>query len=73
MAKAKLSIHPQTAPQSTGIAKRLGGSSALGNLIGNLKMLYIDSLVFTGEVPCHLVAEHGSSQILVGTDMRCPG
>ena len=37
-----------------------------------LKMLYIDSLVFTGEALRHLVAEHGSSQILVGTDYAVP-
>ena len=134
--QAFIFIHPQTAPQSTGITKRIQGSGALGNVIGNpletslafshlifqgtldrfpnlrvcgahgggflpsyaarmdhgcsvfpaqckgptlkkkpsdyLKMLYINSLVFTGEALRHLVAEHGSSQILVGTDYAVP-
>jgi len=33
--QALIFIHPQTAPQSTGIAKRVQGSGALGNVIGN--------------------------------------
>jgi aminocarboxymuconate-semialdehyde decarboxylase len=33
--QALVFIHPQTAPQSTGIAKRVQGSGALGNVIGN--------------------------------------
>ena len=33
--QALVFIHPQTAPQSTGIAKRIQGSGALGNVIGN--------------------------------------
>jgi len=32
--QAMVFIHPQTAPQSTGIAKRVQGSGALGNVIG---------------------------------------
>ncbi len=131
-------LHPSAngAPQSTGIAKRVQGSGALGNVIGNpletthrarapdlrgharqvpepenlrahgggflpsyaarmdhgcsvfpdqckgptlkkkpseyLKQLYFDSLVFTGEALRHLVAEHGASQIMIGTDYAVP-
>ena len=134
--QALVFIHPQTAAQSTGIAKRVQGSGALGNVIGNpletslalahlifegtldrfpklkicaahgggflpsyaarmdhgcsvfpnqckgpalkkkpsdyLKQLYFDSLVFTGEALRHLVAEHGASQIMIGTDYAVP-
>ena len=134
--QALIFIHPQTAPQSTGITKRVQGRGALGNVIGNpletslalahlifegtldrfpnlkicgahgggflpsyaarmdhgcsvfpeqckgptlkkkpseyLKQLYIDSLVFTGEALRHLVAEHGASQIMIGTDYAVP-
>ena len=134
--QALVFIHPQTAPQSTGVAKRVRGSGALGNVIGNpletslalahlifegtldrfpnlkicgahgggflpsyaarmdhgcsvfpaqckgptlkkkpseyLKQIYIDSLVFTGEALRHLVAEHGASQIMIGTDYAVP-
>jgi aminocarboxymuconate-semialdehyde decarboxylase len=37
-----------------------------------LKQLYFDSLVFTGEGLRHLVAEHGASQIVIGTDYAVP-
>ncbi len=37
-----------------------------------LKQLYFDSLVFTGEALRHLVAEHGASQIMIGTDYAVP-
>ena len=37
-----------------------------------LKRLYFDSLVFTGEALRHLVAEHGASQIMIGTDYAVP-
>ena len=37
-----------------------------------LKQLYFDSLVFTGEGLRHLVAEHGASQIMIGTDYAVP-
>ena len=134
--QALVFIHPQTAPASTGISKRVQGSGALGNVIGNpletsialahlifqgtldrfpnlkicgahgggflpsyaarmdhgcsvfpdqckgptlkkkpseyLKQLYFDSLVFTGEALRHLVAEHGASQIMIGTDYAVP-
>jgi aminocarboxymuconate-semialdehyde decarboxylase len=134
--QALIFIHPQTAPQSTGIAKRVQGSGALGNVIGNpletslalvhlifegkldqfpnlkicgahgggflpsyaarmdhgcsvfpqqckgptlkkkpseyLKTLYFDTLVFTGEALRHLVAEHGASQLMIGTDYAVP-
>ena len=134
--QALVFIHPQTAAQSTGIAKRVQGSGALGNVIGNpletslalahlifegtldrfpklkicaahgggflpsyaarmdhgcsvfpnqcqgptlrkkpsdyLKQLYFDSLVFTAEALRHLVAEHGASQIMIGTDYAVP-
>jgi aminocarboxymuconate-semialdehyde decarboxylase len=134
--QALVFIHPQTAPQSTGIARRVRGSGALGNVVGNpletslalvhlifegtldkfpnlkicgahgggflpsyaarmdhgcsvfpaqckgpvlkkkpseyLKQLYFDSLVFTGEALRHLVAEHGASQIMIGTDYAVP-
>ncbi|MEA2906795.1 MAG: aminocarboxymuconate-semialdehyde decarboxylase [Alphaproteobacteria bacterium] len=134
--QALVFIHPQTAPQSTGIAKRVEGSGALGNVIGNpletslalihlifegtldkfpnlkicgahgggflpsyaarmdhgcsvfpdqckgptlkkkpseyLKQLYFDTLVFTGEALRHLVAEHGASQLMIGTDYAVP-
>jgi aminocarboxymuconate-semialdehyde decarboxylase len=134
--QALVFIHPQSAPQSTGITKRVQGSGALHNVIGNpletslalahlifegtldrfpnlkicaahgggflpsyaarmdygrlvfpdqckepvlkkkpsdyLKQLYFDSLVFTGEALRHLVAEHGASQIMIGTDYAVP-
>src|SRR2546427_12467096 len=43
-------IHPQTAPQSTGIAKRIQGSGALGNVIGNPleTSLALAHLIFEG-------------------------
>lgn len=37
-----------------------------------LKQLYFDSLVFTPEALRHLVAEHGASQIVIGTDFPYP-
>jgi aminocarboxymuconate-semialdehyde decarboxylase len=135
--QALVFLHPLNgAAQSTGIAKRVRGSGALGNVIGNplettialshlifqgtldkfpnlrlcaahgggylpsyaarmdhgcavfpdqckgptlkkkpseyLKQIYIDSLVFTGEALRHLVAEHGGSQIMLGTDSHVP-
>ena len=134
--QALVFIHPQTAAPSTGITKRVQGSGALHNVIGNpletslalahlifegtldrfpnlkicaahgggflpsyaarmdygrlvfpdqckepvlkkkpsdyLKQLYFDSLVFTGEALRHLVAEHGASQIMIGTDYAVP-
>jgi aminocarboxymuconate-semialdehyde decarboxylase len=134
--QALIFIHPQTAPQSTGITKRVEGSGALGNVIGNpletslalahlifqgtldrfpnvkicgahgggflpsyaarldhgcsvfpdqckgptlkkkpseyFKQLYFDSLVFTPEALRHLVAEHGASQVMIGTDYAVP-
>src|SRR5207245_978399 len=43
-------IHPQTAPQSTGITKRIQGSGALGNVIGNPleTSLALAHLIFEG-------------------------
>jgi len=38
-----------------------------------LRQLYFDSLVFTPEALRHLVAETGSSQIVMGTDYPFPG
>jgi aminocarboxymuconate-semialdehyde decarboxylase len=135
--QALVFIHPQTsAAEAAGVTKRIQGSGALGNVIGNpletslalvhlifqgtldrfpnlkicaahgggflpsyaarmdvgcsvfpdqckgpalkkkpseyLKQLYFDSLVFTGEALRHLVAEHGSSQIMIGTDYAVP-
>jgi aminocarboxymuconate-semialdehyde decarboxylase len=134
--QALIFIHPQTAPESTGIRKRIEGSGALGNVIGNplettialshlifegtldrfpnlkicaahgggflpsyagrmdvgcsvfpaqckgptlkkrpsdyLKQLYFDSIVFTSEGLHHLVAECGSSQVVIGTDYAVP-
>jgi aminocarboxymuconate-semialdehyde decarboxylase len=48
--QALVFIHPQTAPQSTGIAKRVEGSGALGNVIGNPleTSLALAHLVFEG-------------------------
>ena len=37
-----------------------------------LKMLYVDSLVFTGEALRHLVAECGAGQVVIGTDYAVP-
>jgi aminocarboxymuconate-semialdehyde decarboxylase len=37
-----------------------------------LKQLYFDTLVFTGEGLRHLVAEHGASQLMIGTDYAVP-
>ena len=129
-------IHPQSASEATGIERRVRGSGALSNVIGNpletslalahlifegtldkfpalricsahgggflpsyaarmdhgcavfpdrcqapalkkrpseyLKQLYFDSLVFTGEALRHLVAEHGASQVMIGTDYAVP-
>jgi aminocarboxymuconate-semialdehyde decarboxylase len=135
--QALVFIHPSTGGQDTmGIAKRVHGSGALGNVIGNpletsialahlifqgtldkfpnlkicaahgggylpsyaarmdhgcsvfpaqckgptlkkkpseyLKQLYFDSLVFTPQALRHLVAEHGASQIVIGTDYAVP-
>jgi aminocarboxymuconate-semialdehyde decarboxylase len=134
--QALVFIHPQAAPASTGIGKRVQGPGAFRNVIGNpletsfalahlifrgtldrfprlkicaahgggylpsyaarmdhgcrvfpdeckgttlkrapseyLKTLYFDSLVFTGEALRHLVAEHGASQIMIGTDYAVP-
>ena len=48
--QALVFIHPQTAPQSTGIAKRVQGSGALGNVIGNPleTSLALAHLIFDG-------------------------
>jgi len=48
--QALVFIHPQTAPQSTGIAKRIQGSGALGNVIGNPleTSLALAHLIFEG-------------------------
>ncbi len=135
--QALVFIHPTVGAQdTTGIAKRVKGSGALGNVIGNpletsialahlifqgtldkfpnlkicaahgggylpsyaarmdhgcsvfpaqcpgptlkkkpseyLKQLYFDSLVFTPQALRHLVAEHGASQIVIGTDYAVP-
>ena len=37
-----------------------------------MNQLYFDSLVFTSEGLRHLVAEYGSSQIVMGTDYPFP-
>ena len=135
--QALVFIHPQVGAEvATGIAKRVKGSGALRNVIGNpletslalahlifqgtldkfpnlkicaahgggylpsyaarmdhgclvfpneckapvlkrkpseyLKQLYFDTLVFTGEALRHLVAEHGASQLVIGTDYAVP-
>jgi aminocarboxymuconate-semialdehyde decarboxylase len=48
--QALIFIHPQTAPQSTGITKRVQGSGALGNVIGNPleTSLALAHLIFEG-------------------------
>lgn len=48
--QALVFIHPQTAPQSTGISKRVQGSGALGNVIGNPleTSLALAHLIFEG-------------------------
>jgi aminocarboxymuconate-semialdehyde decarboxylase len=48
--EALVFIHPQTAPQSTGITKRIQGSGALGNVIGNPleTSLALAHLIFEG-------------------------
>jgi aminocarboxymuconate-semialdehyde decarboxylase len=48
--QALVFIHPQTAPLSTGIAKRVQGSGALGNVIGNPleTSLALAHLIFEG-------------------------
>jgi len=48
--QALVFIHPQTAPASTGIAKRIQGSGALGNVIGNPleTSLALAHLIFEG-------------------------
>ena len=48
--QALVFIHPQTAPQSTGISKRIQGSGALGNAIGNPleTSLALAHLIFEG-------------------------
>jgi aminocarboxymuconate-semialdehyde decarboxylase len=135
--QALIFIHPLNgAAEATGVARRVQGSGALGNVIGNplettitlahlifegtldrfpnlkicaahgggylpsyaarmdhgctvfpqqckgpvlkkkpseyLKQLYFDTLVFTGEALRHLVAEHGASQLMIGTDYAVP-
>jgi aminocarboxymuconate-semialdehyde decarboxylase len=37
-----------------------------------LRQLYFDSLVFTSEALRHLIAQCGSSQIMIGTDYPYP-
>jgi len=48
--QALVFIHPQTAPQSTGISNRIQGSGALGNVIGNPleTSLALAHLIFEG-------------------------
>jgi aminocarboxymuconate-semialdehyde decarboxylase len=48
--QALVFIHPQTAPESTGIRKRVQGSGALGNVIGNPleTSLALAHLIFDG-------------------------
>src|SRR5882672_2141195 len=48
--QALVFIHPQTAPASTGISKRIQGSGALGNVIGNPleTSLALAHLIFEG-------------------------
>ena len=50
--QALVFIHPQTAPQSTGIAKRVQGSGVLGNVIGNPleTSLALAHLIFEGKL-----------------------
>jgi aminocarboxymuconate-semialdehyde decarboxylase len=48
--QALVFIHPQTAPESTGVAKRIAGSGALGNVIGNPleTTIALSHLIFEG-------------------------
>lgn len=59
-----------------GSSDALGGARRQVVIAGrrvNLKQLYFDALVFTPEGLRHLVAECGTSQIVLGTDAPFPG
>jgi aminocarboxymuconate-semialdehyde decarboxylase len=62
---AVIFIHPQTAPQSTGIVNRVKGSGALGNVMGNPleTSLALVHLIFEGTLDrfpgLRIVAAHG--------------
>jgi aminocarboxymuconate-semialdehyde decarboxylase len=53
-------------------AQCAGGATLKKKPSEYLKQLYFDSLVFTPEALRHLVAEHGASQIVIGTDYAVP-
>ena len=48
--QALIFIHPQAAPESTGVSKRIAGSGALGNVIGNPleTTIALSHLIFEG-------------------------
>ena len=67
--QALVFIHPQTAPESTGIAKRIQGSGALGNVIGNPleTTLALSHLIFEGTLDrfpnLKICAAHGGGYL----------
>jgi aminocarboxymuconate-semialdehyde decarboxylase len=67
--QALIFIHPQTAPTSTGIAKRVHGSGVLGNVIGNPleTSLALAHLIFEGTLDrfpnLKICAAHGGGYL----------
>ena len=67
--QALVFIHPQTAPESTGVAKRIAGSGALGNVIGNPleTTIALSHLIFEGTLDrfpnLKICAAHGGGYL----------
>jgi aminocarboxymuconate-semialdehyde decarboxylase len=67
--QALIFIHPQTAPESTGVAKRVEGSGALGNVIGNPleTTIALSHLIFEGTLDrfpeLKICAAHGGGYL----------
>jgi aminocarboxymuconate-semialdehyde decarboxylase len=67
--QALVFIHPQTAPDSTGVTKRIQGSGALGNVIGNPleTTLALSHLIFEGTLDrfpdLKICAAHGGGYL----------
>jgi predicted TIM-barrel fold metal-dependent hydrolase len=67
--QALIFIHPQTAPESTGVAKRVAGSGALGNVIGNPleTTIALSHLIFDGTLDrfpdLKICAAHGGGYL----------
>ena len=67
--QALVFIHPQTAPESTGVSKRIQGSGALGNVIGNPleTTIALSHLIFEGTLDrfpnLKICAAHGGGYL----------